>query len=197
MKHRPFNWSFILGNTEIAGGQARWVGRVGNSGHVIFCQEFPQTSKVCASALSWCNNQPLFFHVSDRLDLTFSLSHLKTCSKTSHWQSDQVEQTPYVQFLERKKKMISNDLVHSFQSRRGWRLPLRRLLDRKLGSCLTTFCSSVHTWTWWSRWSLFKRWGTNFAAIRLMFSSSTRMCWHDLYDSPMWLQTSWIVCLLG
>ena len=47
-------------------------------------------------------------------------------------------------------------------------------LDRKLGSCLTAFCSSVRTWTQWSRWSLFKR-RTNFAAVRLMFSSSTRM----------------------
>jgi len=70
-------------------------------------------------------------------------------------------------------------------------------LDRKLGWCLTAFCSSVHTWTRWSHWSLFKRRGTNFAAIRLMFSSSTRMRWHDAYDSPTWLQTSWIVCLLS
>ena len=62
-------------------------------------------------------------------------------------------------------------------------------LDRKLGSC--------HVWTRWSRWSLFKRRGTNFAAIRLMCSSSTRMHWHDLYDCPMLLQTSWIVCLLS
>jgi len=28
--------------------------------------------------------------------------------------------------------------------------------------------------------------------LRLMFSSSTRMCWHDPYDSPTQLQTSWI-----
>jgi len=71
-------------------------------------------------------------------------------------------------------------------------------LDRKLGSCLPAFCSSVHTWTWWSRWSLFKRQGTNFAASYLMFSSSVRMCWHhDPYDGPTWLQTSWIVCLLS
>ena len=70
-------------------------------------------------------------------------------------------------------------------------------LDRKLGSCLTNFCSSVHTWTQWSHWSLIKRWRKNFAAIRLMISSSARMRWHDLYDSPMWLQTSWIVCLLS
>jgi len=68
-------------------------------------------------------------------------------------------------------------------------------LDRKWGSCLTAFCSSLHTWTGWSHWSLFKRWGTNFAAIRLMFSSSARMHWHDPYDSPTWLHTSWIVCL--
>ena len=70
-------------------------------------------------------------------------------------------------------------------------------LDRKLASCLTAFCSSVHTWTWWSRWSFFKRQGTNFTAIHLMFSSSARMRWHDPYDSPAWLQTSWIVCLLS
>ena len=70
-------------------------------------------------------------------------------------------------------------------------------LDRKLRSCLTAFCSSVHTWTRWSHWSLFKRQGTNFAAIRLMFSSSARMRWHDPYDSPMRLQTSWIDCCLS
>ena len=70
-------------------------------------------------------------------------------------------------------------------------------LDRKLGSCLTVFCSSAHTWTRWSRLSLFKRRGTNFAAIHLMFSSSARMRWYDPYDSPTWLQTSWIVCLLS
>ena len=70
-------------------------------------------------------------------------------------------------------------------------------LDRKLGSCLTASCSSVHTWTRWSRWSLFRRQGTNFAAIRLMFSSSARMHWHDPYDSPTRLQTLWIVCLLS
>jgi len=70
-------------------------------------------------------------------------------------------------------------------------------LDRKLGSCLTAFCSSVHTWTRWSHCSFFKRRGTNFAAIRLMLSSSARMCWHDPYDSPTRLQTSWIVCLLS
>ena len=70
-------------------------------------------------------------------------------------------------------------------------------LDRKLGSCLTAFCSSVHTWTRWSHCSFFKRRGTNFAVIRLMLSSSARMCWHDPYDSPTRLQTSWIVCLLS
>jgi hypothetical protein len=70
-------------------------------------------------------------------------------------------------------------------------------LDRKLGSCLTAFCSSVHTWTWWSHCSFFKRRGTNFAAIRLMLSSSARMCWHDPYDSSTPLQTSWMVCLLS
>jgi hypothetical protein len=70
-------------------------------------------------------------------------------------------------------------------------------LDRNVGSCLTAFCSSVHTWTQWSRWSLFQREGTNFAAICLMFSSSARMLWHDPCDSPTWLQTSWIVYLLS
>ena len=70
-------------------------------------------------------------------------------------------------------------------------------LDRKLWSCLTAFCRSVHTWTQWSRCSLFKRRGTNFAVILLMFSSSARMRWHDPYDSPTRLQTSWIVCHLS
>jgi hypothetical protein len=70
-------------------------------------------------------------------------------------------------------------------------------LDRKLGSRLTAFCSSVNTWTRWSHCSFFKRRGANFAAIRLMLSSSARMCWHDPYDSPTRLQTSWIVCLLS
>ena len=70
-------------------------------------------------------------------------------------------------------------------------------LDRKLGICLTAFCSSVHTWTRWSPCSLLKRRGTNFAAIRLMFSSPARMRWHDPYDSPTRLQTLWIVCLLS
>jgi hypothetical protein len=70
-------------------------------------------------------------------------------------------------------------------------------LDRKLGSSLTASCSSVHTWTRWSHWSLFKRRGTNFAGIRPIFSSSARICWHDLYDSPTRLQTSWIVHLLS
>ena len=68
-------------------------------------------------------------------------------------------------------------------------------LDRKLGSCLTASCSLVHTWIWWSCWLLFKRQGTNFAAVRLTWSSSTRMRWHDPYDSPTLLQTSWIVYL--
>ena len=70
-------------------------------------------------------------------------------------------------------------------------------LDRKLGLFLTAFYNSVHTWTLWSRWSLFKRRGTNFSAIRLMFSSSARMRWHGTYYSPTWLQTSWIVCRLS
>jgi len=70
-------------------------------------------------------------------------------------------------------------------------------LDRKLGSCVTAFCSSVHTWTRLSHCSFFKRQGTNFVAIRLMLSSSARMCWHDPYDSPTRLQTSWLACLLS
>jgi hypothetical protein len=70
-------------------------------------------------------------------------------------------------------------------------------VDRKLGSCLTAFCISVHTWTRWSRWLSFKRRETNFAAIHLMFSSSARMRWHDPYNSLTRLQTSWIVCLLS
>jgi len=36
------------------------------------------TSEVCASALSWRNNQSPFFHITGHLHLTFSLSHLKT-----------------------------------------------------------------------------------------------------------------------
>ena len=56
---------------------------------------------------------------------------------------------------------------------------------------------SAHTWTRWSCSSLFKRRGANFNAIRLMFSSSARMCWHEPYDSSTWLKTSRIVCLLG
>ena len=35
----------------------------------------------------------------------------KPRSKTSHRQSDQVEQTPYAQFLECQKEMVSNDLL--------------------------------------------------------------------------------------
>jgi len=82
------------------------------------------------------------------------------------------------------------------RNRRGRTSPVMTL-DRKWGSCLTAFCSLVHTWTWWSHCSFFKRRWTNFAAIRLMLSSSARMCWHDPYDSPTLLQTSWIVCLLS
>ena len=70
-------------------------------------------------------------------------------------------------------------------------------LDRKLGSFPTALCSSVHNWTWWPCWSLFKRRGTKFAAIRLMFSSSARVCWLALYDSAMRLQTLWIVYCLS
>ena len=70
-------------------------------------------------------------------------------------------------------------------------------LDRKLGQCRTVSCSSVHTWTQWSLWSLLKRRRTNFAAIRLMFSSSARMRCHDPYDSPTRLQTPWIIWLLS
>jgi hypothetical protein len=36
-KRSPFNRSFILGNTYIAGGQVSLVGRVRNSGHIFFC----------------------------------------------------------------------------------------------------------------------------------------------------------------
>lgn len=37
--------------------------------------------------------------------------------------------------------------------------------------------------------------GTNFAAVCLMLSSSDKMCWNVLYDSPIMLHTWWIVCL--
>ena len=70
-------------------------------------------------------------------------------------------------------------------------------LDRKLGQCPTASCSSVHTWTRWSLWSLFKRRRTKFAAIRLMFSSSARMRCHVPYYSPTRLQTPWIIWLLS
>jgi len=44
----PFQREFhFREHVEIVGGQVRSVGRVGNSGHVIFCQEFPHERGVC------------------------------------------------------------------------------------------------------------------------------------------------------
>ena len=181
---------------------------------LFFVRNSLTTCKVCAGALSWCNNLSPFFHILGHLCLTFSLS------KISHLQFDQVEQTPYAQFLECQKNDqhwldVAANLACFFRLQRGRLLPLQRLLlcfrviiiqpwfitsydpgqeVRIMSNC---FYSSVHTWTRWSRWSLLKPWGTNFAAILLMFISSARMRWHDPYDSPTQLQTSWIVCLLS
>ena len=72
----------------------------------------------------------------------------------------------YIYIYKKKKQHwldVTANLARLFWSQRGWRLPLRRLLlcfwiiiiqpdsspvmtlDRKLGSSLTAFCSSVHT----------------------------------------------------
>ena len=142
-------------------------------------------------------------------------THIFPSSKTSHWQSDQVELTPYAQFLECLEKWssltwccceicalfsISEKMVSSIAKTAALFLGHNHvpMIHHQLWPWTgRAFCSSLHNWIRWSLWSFFKRRGTNFAAIRLMWISSDRMRWHDQYESPMLLQISWIVYLLG
>ena len=214
MKHRPFNRSFILWNTlssQVA-RSGEWAGW-GIVVMLFFVRNSVTTKELGSGALSWCNNQSPFFTSQTVCASHFPLVMSKPLNKNSHWQSDQVEQTPYAQYLECTiKKMISITLMLLLRSYRLPCLPLWILLlcfwvivqpwfitsydpGHKLGSYLSAFCNSGHTWTRWSQWSLFKR-RTYFAAVCLMFSSSGRMRWLNPYDGPMLSQSSWKVCHL-
>ena len=69
----------------------------------FFARNSLTTSEVCAGALSWCNNQSPFFTSQAVCASHFPSVVSKPRNKIPHLQSDQVEQTPYAQFLECKK----------------------------------------------------------------------------------------------
>jgi hypothetical protein len=56
-------------HVDIAEGQVRLVGRVGNSGHVFFCEEFPHNEQgVCRHIIMV--QQPVSVHLLECVDIT-------------------------------------------------------------------------------------------------------------------------------
>ena len=134
-KTLPFQPEFhFREHVEIAGGQVRWVGRVGNSGHVIFLSGIPSQGARCVQAHCHGATTSLRSSTSQAICASHFPSFVsKPRSKNSYWQSGQVEQTPYAQFLDCQKKWSALTsccckLGAFFQLRRGRRLPLQRLL---------------------------------------------------------------------
>ena len=65
----PFQLEFhFRKHAEITGGQVRWAGRVGNSGHVIFCHEFP------------CDEWGVWRHIVVVQQPVSVLPHLRPCA---------------------------------------------------------------------------------------------------------------------
>jgi len=134
-KRHPFNRSFIFGeHIEIAGGQARWVGRVGNSGHVIFYEEFPHNKRgVCwhivvvqqpVSVLP--HLRPFLPHILPQSSQNFAVK--LPIDSLTRWNKLLMHNSSNVQKNEQYWLDVAANLARFFRSRRGWRLPLQRLL---------------------------------------------------------------------
>ena len=73
------------------------------------------------------------------------------------------------------------------------RLVTRNDVGDKVGVFSARSLSSVQTEMRYSFWTLLSSFGTNFAAMPLMLSSSDKISWHVPYDSLIMLQVSLIV----
>ena len=168
-KRRPFNRSFILENTQKSQGAGQVSRQGGEQWSCYFLSGIP--SQWARWVQVHCHGATISLRSSS--SQAVCASHFpsvvsKPRSKTSHWQSDQVEQTPYAQFLECQKKWISIGLMLL----RTWRAFFGRgedgvfhcvdwcfisgsqsythdsspvmTLDRKLGSCLSFLQLGAH-----------------------------------------------------
>jgi len=67
------------------------------------------------------------------------------------------------------------------------------ILDKKSGSVFSLSFISRHISKWLALWSSKSKWGTNFTATHFTWSSSVKICWHELYETPVNASNSLIV----
>jgi len=129
----PFQPEFhFREHVEIAGGQVRWVGRVGNSGHDIFCQEFPHNERGLCRRIVMVQ-QSLRPSTSQAICTSHFPSVVsKPCSKNSHWVwpggTNSLCTIPWKSKNDQYWLDVAAKLVRFFWLRRGRHLPLQRLL---------------------------------------------------------------------
>ena len=131
----PFQLVFYFReHVEITGGQVRWVGRVGNSGHVLFHQEFRHNERgVCRHVVMLQQPVSILSHLRLFAPHIFPYSSQNLAVRLSidsltKWNKLLMNNSSNVQKNDQHWLDVAVNFAHFFRSRRGWRLPLQRLL---------------------------------------------------------------------